>query len=739
MSASSTGSQVVTQVVKLLEDMLEKSKADGDADRKTYAKFLCYCNTQKETKTEEIGKLTEEISLLETKLEELKGSNGELSSECAKLKSDINANKQARASLEAMRKKENEAFKALSSDLTTSIEMINKAVEVLAEVGADQTLEKSATDHTKFMAGYKTASLLKLKERVAEAWSVASVFLTNKQRPIIDSFLQAPFTGTYTAQSGQVVGILKDMRDTFQRDLATATETEQKQEYAYSKLMIAKLDAFNEMRILYDEKQELLSENDEELSTKEEQSSEATKQKENCEQFLATILPMCDTKAKEYKERNMLRANEDAALTEAIAILNKESSFALFGNVAATSTGTIQGGKVALIQYSSVTQHLPAGGSARLSVEQFLRAASASAGKSLKLVKIVALLEADNPFTTVLTEISKMLALIEEEGKLDKDKFDWCKDERTKHTAMGKAYDESIAETTSAIGLLISTIEDPEKGLKAQIQATEQSLEENYESQKLQTEMRTVESQEYQKNIKNIVEAESLLGSAINVLTKYYKGLEEGNEAQQQEIVTFGGEKPPPATWEDESGYKGQSDKGKAAITMLEFILDETKKEEATAHTDENKSLEDFEDSMTHLKDEEAAMQESLAKLKKTLAEKEEELLQKKKDLEETEAAAAANLAYLEKIKPGCDFIDSKFLAREAHRAAESAALKKASTLLMGTPAYKAAVAAADLESLGSCETICTENSREDVKCKACLAKVSVPGYCAGHPDTEGC
>lgn len=433
----------------------------------------------------------------------------------------------------------------------------------------------------------------------------------------------------------------------------------------------------------------------------------------------------------------MLRANEDAALAEAIAILNKESSFALFGNVGATSAEEHTG--PALIQYAGVTQHLQAGGSARLSVEQLLQAASASAGKSPKLVKIVALLEADNPFTTVLAEITKMLALIEEESKLDKDKFDWCKDERGKHDAMRSAYDKSIAEMTSTIGLLTTSIEDPEKGLKAQIQATEQSLEENYESQKSQTEMRTVESQEYQTNIKNIVEAERLLGSAINVLTKYYKSL-EAQEIHEQESAVFGSkDKQPPATWEDERGYKGQSEKGKSAITMLEFILDQTKKEEGNAHTDETKSQEDFEDIMTRLKDEEAAMQESLAKLKKTLAETEEELLQKKKDLEETEAAAAANLAYLEKIKPGCDFIDSKFLAREAHRAAESAALKKASTLLIGTPAYKAAVAAADLESLGSCETICTENSREDVKCKACLAKVSIPGYCAGHPDTEGC
>ena len=33
---------------------------------------------------------------------------------------------------------------------------------------------------------------------------------------------KAPFTGSYTAQSGEVVGILKNMRDTFESELAAA-------------------------------------------------------------------------------------------------------------------------------------------------------------------------------------------------------------------------------------------------------------------------------------------------------------------------------------------------------------------------------------------------------------------------------------------------------------------------------------------------------------------------------------
>merc|ERR1740116_471725 len=142
---------------------------------------------------------------------------------------------------------------------------------------------------------------------------------------------------------------------------------------------------------------------------------------------------------------------------------------------------------------------------------------------------------------------------------------------------------------------------------------------------------------------------------------------------------------------------------------------------------------------MTKLKGEERKLQKSLAKLKRTLAEKRAELLESQKSLKETIAVKEAAEAYLLKIKPGCDFITENYDKREKHRAAESKALKKAAELLKGTPAYKAAESESELESLGSCKDICVDEGRGHAKCKACLSDVTVPGYCAGHPDTDGC
>ena len=141
---------------------------------------------------------------------------------------------------------------------------------------------------------------------------------------------------------------------------------------------------------------------------------------------------------------------------------------------------------------------------------------------------------------------------------------------------------------------------------------------------------------------------------------------------------------------------------------------------------------------MADLKEKEANAQKSLANLQQNLADAEKELLEKKEDLAKTTEEKEAIETYLLKIKPGCDFITSNFETRESHRATEKAALENAVELIKGTPAFQAAVTAADHEALGKCKDTCVKDEAH-VECKACLADTTIPGYCAGHAGTKGC
>jgi len=165
-AAATKEDRTITKVVKMLEGMLEKSKEDGDQDRKIYSKFLCYCNEKKATKTREIGELAKTIALLEDKIAELKGSNGALSSEAAKLKADIFDNEEEQAKLTQIRADEKADYDAFKEDSETAIAAMTEAIATLAEIGADQTLGEAAADHKQFMAGY--SSLQTKKDKMFE-------------------------------------------------------------------------------------------------------------------------------------------------------------------------------------------------------------------------------------------------------------------------------------------------------------------------------------------------------------------------------------------------------------------------------------------------------------------------------------------------------------------------------------------------------------------------------------------
>lgn len=330
-----------------------------------------------------------------------------------------------------------------------------------------------------------------------------------------------------------------------------------------------------------------------------------------------------------------------------------------------------------------------------------------------------------------------MVSLIEKEGKADADKLAWCKSERSRSDASIVEKTNSIDALTSSIQELKNAIENPKTGLKVMIEDKESALDQNRASQASETQQRAQENLAYQKDIANLVEAESMLKQAISVLRKYYDNLTEkakGTGLLQKQVRR---QPSPPEAWDE---YKGQNQAGETdAISMLEFILKQSKEEEMMAHSDENSAQHDYEDSMQTLKIEEKNFEDEIATLKETLAEKETTLLQAEEDLAGTTQDKEAIEAYLVKIKPGCDFITSSFDDRESNRSVEKAALEKTVELLKASPAYKTAMDEAHEEKLGKCKEICNADGENFATCKACLAGVTVPGYCAGHGDTPGC
>ena len=85
-------------------------------------------------------------------------------------------------------------------------------------------------------------------------------------------------------------------------------------------------EAHKEMKVSYEDKQKQLGGNDGSLPTKKSSLIDAVKLKSDEEEFLSKLLPICKVNAEGYPNRKLLRANEEAPIAEAIAILNSDDS-----------------------------------------------------------------------------------------------------------------------------------------------------------------------------------------------------------------------------------------------------------------------------------------------------------------------------------------------------------------------------------------------------------------------------
>jgi len=398
--------------------------------------------------------------------------------------------------------------------------------------------------------------------------------------------------------------------------------------------------------------------------------------------------------------------------------LNSDAAFATFGKVSATSdTSFLQ----------VVQSHQQSDGRREAAVRLL------SALPKKHVVPVLAMLETGNPFEDVLKEIATMMETLDKEEIADKEQLDWCNEERSSNNKDLEQAKEEIESLTTEIDDLVTLIESPETGLRKQIADTQTSLAENQKSQEFNTAERKKENAAFKDDVGHLTEAEKIVTNAISVLTKYYDTiLKDGSFFLQRRE-----EPAPPETWSGE--YTGQSEKGSSAIDLLKDILKNTKEEHATAITDEETAQADYDAEMERLKTEEKEAQTSLARLENDLASSEETLFQKRSDRKNTDATKESLEKYLKGIKPGCDFITTNFDDRKSSRLAERDALEKAVDLLKDTAAYKNAKAKEHDASMGECLNDCKEAGESHVKCKACLAKTSIPGYCAGHADTEGC
>jgi len=296
VTASSSMSLVanpIRKVVTMIQRMQTQVEQEGEKEKDLFEKFMCYCKNGVEDLQKSISDAETKIPQLESAIKELAGNLLQLKADVKQHTADRAGAKEAIAEATAIREKEAAAFAKLSSDYKTNIAAMTKAIAAL-EKGAYGFLQTSA------------ASFLRTL--------VQSDSISDENRDDLTAFLSGTTVNGYAPQSGQIIGILKQMLDTMNADLKDATDTENAAIKEYEELLAAKTKQIEALTEMIEDKLQRIGEAGVKAVEMAEDLEDTKTALAEDKKFLAELEKGCATKEKEWAERCKVRSEELLAL-----------------------------------------------------------------------------------------------------------------------------------------------------------------------------------------------------------------------------------------------------------------------------------------------------------------------------------------------------------------------------------------------------------------------------------------
>jgi len=646
----------VSKVITLLKDMLKQLEKEAEEDEEIYDKMACWCETNDKEKTKSIAEAEARIEDLTTKIEELTAESARLSTEIKNLEKEVARNQEALAQATALREKQLAEFNAEEKDLLESVSALKAAITVLSKHhgGALVQLPRS---HILGVAAT-------LQFQMSKHASLLEGVLTPTERRLAASFVQSPqdyfdasptFKQSYAPQSGEIFGILRQMRETFESNLSASQKEEMANQKAYEELKAAK-----EEQIAAGQQQ--LDTKTQELATTDEKNAQAKVDVEDTkaslsadEQFLMMLKEKCQMTDKEWEERQKTRQLEMEAVSKALAVLSGDDAHDLFTRT--FNPAFLQSGSAA---HSERRQRA----SAVLSkvAKKFNNPKLSTLAYQVKL----------DAFTRVKKAIDDMIAQMLKE-KADEIKHrDFCVDEFNSNQLQTEKKDREKQDLIAKIANLESTIEqlaEVLKTLKSEIAEMQVQL-------KRAGEDREKQNKEFQMVVGDQRETQKLLAAAVGVLQDFYKKKAPALVQKKQEPV---GPPPPPGF----EGYKNNAASG-GVIQLIQQIISDAKAMEAEtirAEEDAQKAYEDFVKETNN----------SIEAKGRDIINKSETKARAETDLVEANSAKESVLLELEQLSnynaqlhQSCDFIQKNFELRQTARDEEVEALRQAKAILSG-------------------------------------------------------
>merc|ERR1719456_2104131 len=156
---------------------------------------------------------------------------------------------------------------------------------------------------------------------------------------MIGAFVQSPedyfdseptFKQSYAPQSGEIFGILKQMKETFESNLSASQKDEMANQKAYEDLKAAKEAEIQAGQNQVDSKTQELAETDEKNAQAKQDIEDTRNSLSADEQFLMMLKEKCAMTDKEWEERQKTRQLEMEACSKALAVLSSDDAHDLF-------------------------------------------------------------------------------------------------------------------------------------------------------------------------------------------------------------------------------------------------------------------------------------------------------------------------------------------------------------------------------------------------------------------------
>merc|ERR1719216_490019 len=153
------------------------------------------------------------------------------------------------------------------------------------------------------------------------------------------AFIQAPqdffdadptFKQSYAPQSGEIFGILRQMKETFESNLSASQKEEMANQKAYEELKAAKEAEIKAGQEQIDAKTQELATTDEKLAESKESLEDTKASLSADEEFLMMLKEKCSTTDAEWEERQKTRQLEMEACSKALAVLSSDDAHDLF-------------------------------------------------------------------------------------------------------------------------------------------------------------------------------------------------------------------------------------------------------------------------------------------------------------------------------------------------------------------------------------------------------------------------